>query len=124
MQMSSLAQSAKQNLFLRGFIAALVVATAFATLMSYRHLVPKGIPRLLSQEHEVRRELARAERINLRTGVICEEGIVRSEAGQQSCTGAICSETFDQVVGAAPAVFSFPTQLGMADLNRFTVLNL
>jgi len=114
----------RKNLLLRGFIAAVVVVSACATLAAFRHLVPKELPRLISETHEVRRELARAERINLRTGVNCEEGILLPDAGQQLCAIAIFPETFHHVLGAVPVVFRVPNRLTVAELEHTTVLNL
>jgi len=122
--MSSLAQSARKNFFLRGFITAVVIVSACATLVAFRHLVPKELPRLISETHEVRRELARAERINLRTGVTCEEGILLPHAGQQLCAIAAFPETFHHALGAVPMVFRISNRLNIADPEHSTVLNL
>jgi hypothetical protein len=121
--MTSLAQTARKNLLLRGLIAAVVVIPAFATVIAFRHLVPKELPRLISETHAVRRELARAERINLRTGVTCEEGIL-PHAGKQLCAIAIFPVTFHHVFGAVPMVLGIANQLNIADLGHSTVLNL
>jgi hypothetical protein len=122
--MSSLAQTAGKNLFLRGFIAAVVVVSAFAVLVACRHLVSKDFPRLLSLDHEVRRELTRAERINLRTGVTCEEGMVLPDAGQRLCAIATFPEIFDRRFDAAPIMATIPIQFSDSELNHSTVLNL
>ncbi|MGE5219458.1 MAG: hypothetical protein ACM3SP_20865 [Chloroflexota bacterium] len=113
------------NLLLRGFVAAaVIVVSAFATLIAYRHLVPKEFPRLISRDHEVRRQLTRAERINLRTGVNCEEGILLPHLGQQPSAVLTPPETLHRVYGAGPAVSTVTTRPATADLERSTVLNL
>jgi hypothetical protein len=122
--MNSLARSAGKNLFLRGFIAAIVALSTFATLAAYRHLVPNESPRLLSLDHEVRRVLARAERINLRTGVTCENGMALPDTGPQLCTIAIRSKTLDHPPRAAAILIDYQTCFGISALNQSTVLNL
>jgi hypothetical protein len=122
--MSSFTQTSRKNLLLRGFVAGVVVISAFAMLGAYRHMVPTSYPRLLSQDHEVRRELARAERINLRTGVTCEEGAVLPDAGSQLCANAVFLETFDRLHDAAPILSTFQSHLAISVLNRSMVLNL
>ncbi|HZD41771.1 MAG TPA: hypothetical protein VE131_13690 [Terriglobales bacterium] len=115
----------ERNKFLgRGLAAAVILLSALATLMAYRHLVPKEIPKLLSFNHQVRRELARAERINLRTGVNYEEGAILPHLGNLSFTLSDWSQTVARPLEIVKVFPDLPTQSAVAHLHRSTVLNL
>ena len=118
--MNFLAQTAARNLLLR---VSIIAFSASATLLAYRHLVPKESPRLISQSRAVRRVLARAERINLRTSVTHEEGLLLTDAVPQPGAIALLPETPNRG-HAVPILKHFQSQLGISVLDRSTVLNL
>ena len=114
-----------ENLFFpRGFIYAIAVMSATATVVGYRHLGPKELPQFLSLAHEIRLELTRAERVNLRTGVICDQGIQLPRAGDQICAIALFPQTVSRRLERFSGDRNFPTRLVIARLDRSTVLNL
>jgi hypothetical protein len=118
------AHKIKTILLPRGFIYVLAVITATAALVGYRHLVPKEFPRLLSLDHEIRLELTRAERVNLRTAVICDQAILLPRAGDQLCTIAVFPEKVSRPLDSSAVDCNPPTKLIITRLHRSTVLNL
>ena len=71
---ASVMRAFKQNRTIRGLIlvfAAVFLSGSFAA--AYRHLIFTGVAKYITHDHELRRVLGRAERDNLRMGLIVRE---------------------------------------------------
>jgi hypothetical protein len=63
----------KQNHTLRGVIFLFAVVLLSGSFASYRHFIFTGVAKYITHDHELRRVLGRAERDNLRMGLIVRE---------------------------------------------------
>jgi hypothetical protein len=63
----------KKPLLARVILLALSLALLFVSLASSRHIAPKAVKQLITLDHQVRRDLKKVERENLRSGVVIEE---------------------------------------------------
>jgi len=63
----------KQNHTLRGVIFLFAVVLLPGSFASYRHFIFTGVAKYITHDHELRRVLGRAERDNLRMGLIVRE---------------------------------------------------
>jgi len=105
-----------------GVLFLLVLAFLCANMATNRHVVHTGLAKLITVDHQVRRELSRAERENLKTSVLSgrEEIILKP---LQEATGISWSPEI--VLNSYPVLY-FPTQLQPQSifLDSSPVLNL
>jgi len=73
----------KQNHTLRGVIFLFAVVLLSGSFASYRHFIFTGVAKYITHDHELRRVLGRAERDNLRSGLIVREQRLMPDQQQQ-----------------------------------------
>ena len=66
----------KKDLLARCILAVLAFGLFSLNVVTSSHLAPNGQRQLITLDHQVRRELVRAERENLKSSVASEEGIL------------------------------------------------
>jgi hypothetical protein len=64
----------KFKLLKHGALLALALLFLAANTATHKHVVPTGLAKLITLDHEVRRDLARAEREGLKTSVASGRG--------------------------------------------------
>ena len=100
----------------------LVLLFLFANMGINRHVVHTGVEKLITVDHQVRRELTRAERENLKTSVLSGRGDLITNPPQEA---AGISRHQDIVVDSYP-ISDSPTQVQPKSiiLDSSPVLNL
>ena len=89
----------KFDLFKHGALIVVALLFLFANASTHKHLLPAGSPKLITLDHEVCRDLTRAEREIVKTSVLSGRGEAVAYPPQQA---AATAHAYDILLNSYP----------------------